>query len=71
MTIVEATSMVTALGVLFNIWTSLRNHTKIAEVQLQTNGLNAHLVKLTGETEFAKGLKQGTETKHPRAIKRI
>ncbi len=31
------------------------------EIKHQTNGLNAALIKATGEIEFARGLKQGTK----------
>lgn len=57
--ITEYTSIIIAGGVIFNIYTSLRNHQKITEVQKQTNGLSAHLVKLTGTSEYARGLKKG------------
>ena len=33
-------------------------------IQLQTNGLNDKLLQVTGDAEYAKGLKQGED--HPR-----
>ena len=36
-------------------------HGKIASLEANTNSIKDELVKVTGESEFAKGLKQGQE----------
>lgn len=54
--------------VVFNSWLSYRNGQRakgiaadLNEVKIQTNGLNAKLLQVTGDSQFAKGLKQGEE----------
>jgi hypothetical protein len=58
--------MIGACVLVFNCYQTYRNGqrskgiaTELNQVKAQTNGLSAHLVKITGETEFARGLKQG------------
>lgn len=35
--------------------------TQVDQLEKNTNGINAALLKVTGESEFAKGVKQGEE----------
>jgi hypothetical protein len=53
--------IITSLVLVATFVQSYRNGQKLNAVKEQTNGLSSHLVKLTGEAEFAKGLKQGEE----------
>ncbi len=63
-----AVALVTAVVSIFNGRATRRNSELIHEQReqmvllvKQTDGMQASLVKVTGEAEFAKGLKQGTE----------
>jgi 3-polyprenyl-4-hydroxybenzoate decarboxylase len=60
---VEISSLITAVSVLFNLFITFKNHYKLVEVQEQTNGLSANLVKLTGTSAYARGLKKGEHAK--------
>lgn len=54
--------LLVALGQLFvNLW-ALR---RIEQVHHSTNSMKDALVKVTGESEFARGLKQGEEAPRP------
>lgn len=67
MTTLDVTQVVIALGVIFSSYQSFSNHYKLVRVQEQTNGLSAHLVKLTRESSYARGLKKG---KNARGIRK-
>jgi hypothetical protein len=56
----------TGMSSAFNVyltWSNGQRAKKIAsvvyDIRKQTNGINDQLVKVTGEAEFAKGLKEG------------
>jgi hypothetical protein len=51
--------LLTSLGAFLTsfagVWISLRNATKIAAVHRETNSMKDALVKVTGESEYARG----------------
>jgi hypothetical protein len=52
---------VTAIVLLLNYLQSRKNGKIISDVKLQTDGINAKLVKETGDAKFAEGVKHGEE----------
>jgi hypothetical protein len=57
----EIAQLITAIVLALNFWQSWRNGRALKEVQEQTNGINAHLVKVVGEAKYAEGIKHGEE----------
>lgn len=54
--------MATAIATVVLIFNTVQNHRtrRIAdEIKVQTNGLNAELLKVTSKMEYAKGFKKG------------
>jgi hypothetical protein len=67
--IAELAPILTAMGFLLNAivsacayWQSRQNAKRIEVVHLATNSLTDKLVKVTGEAEYAKGVKQGEDS---------
>ena len=57
----DIAQLITAIVLALNFWQSWRNGRAIKSVQVQTDGINAHLVKVTGEAKYAAGVKHGEE----------
>jgi hypothetical protein len=53
--------LVTAIVLALNFWQSWKNGRAIKAVQLQTDGLSDHLVRVTGDAKYAEGVKHGEE----------
>ena len=60
--------IITAVVLAATFVQSYHNGQKLNKVSDQTNGMSAHLVKLTGESEFAKGIIHGED--HPRKTRK-
>ncbi len=56
--------LITSVVVLATFINSILNTKRLIEVKEQTDGINKTLVKTTGESEFAKGLKKGLDAKN-------
>lgn len=57
----SVSSLVAAIGSSVAVVMSARNGRKIEQVHLATNSMKDELVKVTGEAEYAKGLKHGAD----------
>jgi hypothetical protein len=62
----ELAQLIIACASAYNVWQTWRVRAKarqlisdVKEIKQQTDGINAQLVKVTGEAEHAKGLKEG------------
>lgn len=53
--------LTTGIGTILTYMQSFKNGTKIEAIHVATDGMKDALVKVTGESEYAKGLKQGGE----------
>ena len=66
MSIVEITSLITCSIVVLSSIQGLSNHYRIVKIEEQTNGINKHLIAVTGKASYARGLKKGTNARRLR-----
>lgn len=57
----EIAQLITAIVLALNYIQSRRNGRVLKDVKDQTDGINAQLVKATGEVKFAEGVKHGED----------